>query len=80
MEEVKTIAEQYTLSAFQVALISAGVSVLTFLITNWLKNYFENKLLQRNLETEPPLPSDFIACFYKSHTKQLPGSGVWKDL
>jgi hypothetical protein len=52
MEEVKTIAEHYTLSAFQVALISAGVSVLTFLITNWLKNYFENKLLQRNLETE----------------------------
>lgn len=51
-EQVKTIIENYTLNAYQVALISICVSVLTFLITNWLKNYFENKLLQRNLETE----------------------------
>lgn len=51
-EQLKTIIENYTLSAFQVALISVCVSILTFLITNWLKNYFENKLLQRNLETE----------------------------
>ena len=51
-EQVKTIIESYTLNAYQVALISICVSVLTFLFTNWLKNYFENKLLQRNLETE----------------------------
>jgi len=51
-EQVKTIIESYTLNAYQVALISICVSVLTFLIINWLKNYFENKLLQRNLETE----------------------------
>jgi hypothetical protein len=51
-EQVKTIIESYTLNAYQVALISICVSVLTFLLTNWLKNYFENKLLQRNLETE----------------------------
>ncbi len=51
-DNIKTIIENYTLNAFQVALISVSVSVLTFLLTNWLKNYFENKLLQRNLETE----------------------------
>jgi len=51
-EQVKTIIENYTLNAYQVALISICVSILTFLVTNWLKNYFENKLLQRNLETE----------------------------
>jgi len=51
-EQIKTVIENYTLNAFQVALISICVSVLTFLITNWLKNHFENKLLQRNLETE----------------------------
>ena len=51
-EEINTVLENYTLNAFQVALISICVSVLTFLITNWLKNYFENKLLKRNLETE----------------------------
>lgn len=51
-EQLKTIIEHYTLNAYQIALISVGVSVLTFFITNYLKNYFENKLLQRNLETE----------------------------
>lgn len=51
-ENIKAIIENYSLNAFQVALISVCVSVLTFLVTNWLKNYFENKLLQRNLETE----------------------------
>lgn len=51
-EQLKKIIEHYTLDTFQVALISAVVSIVTFFITNWLKNYFENKLLQRNLETE----------------------------
>jgi hypothetical protein len=51
-DQLKTIIESYTLNTYQVALISICVSVMTFLITNWLKNLFENKLLQRNLETE----------------------------
>ena len=51
-EQLKTIIEKYTLNTFQVALISVIVSVFTFLITAYLKNYFENRLLQRKLETE----------------------------
>lgn len=51
-EQIKAIINNYILNAFQVALISVCVSVITFLITNWLKNYFENKLLQRKLKTE----------------------------
>lgn len=51
-EQIKTIIENYTLNAYQVALISVCVSVITFLATNLIKNHFENKLLQRNLETE----------------------------
>ena len=33
-EQIKTIIKNYTLDTVQVALISVGVSVLTFLITN----------------------------------------------
>jgi hypothetical protein len=51
-EAIKTIIAENTLTTYQVALISAIVSILTFLITNWLKNYYANKLVQRNLETE----------------------------
>lgn len=47
-----SIATQYTLNPVQVGLISAIVSIVTFLTTTYLKNYFENKLLKRNLETE----------------------------
>jgi len=51
-ENIKTIIENYTLNAFQVALISAIVSFVTFLLTIIIKNYFENKLYKRKLETE----------------------------
>ena len=50
--QIKTIIENYTLNAFQVALISILVSVITFFITNMLKNYFENKLALKKLETQ----------------------------
>lgn len=51
-ENIKAIIENYTLSAYQVALISAIVSFITFLLTIIIKNYFENKLHKRKLETE----------------------------
>ncbi|PQL94248.1 hypothetical protein [Apibacter adventoris] len=51
-ENIKAIIENYTLNAFQVALISAIVSFITFLLTIVIKNYFENKLHKRKLETE----------------------------
>ena len=51
-ENIKAIIENYTLNAFQVAIISAVVSFLTFLFTIIIKNYFENKLHKRKLETE----------------------------
>lgn len=51
-EQLKSVMEGSTLNAYQVAFISICVSVITFLISNWLKTHFENKLLQRNLETE----------------------------
>jgi hypothetical protein len=51
-EQLKNIVDQYTLNPWQIGLISAGVSIITFLLTNYFKNIFENKLLQRNLETE----------------------------
>jgi hypothetical protein len=51
-ENIRTIVENYTLNAYQVALISIIVSVITFFLTNYLKNYFENKLLKKKLETE----------------------------
>ncbi|MDW8848601.1 hypothetical protein SD960_00750 [Flavobacterium sp. MMLR14_040] len=50
--QIKTIIENYTLNALQVALISVLVSVVTFFITNILKNYFENKLALKKLETQ----------------------------
>ncbi|RLJ69575.1 hypothetical protein [Pedobacter alluvionis] len=51
-EEIKNIIQHYTLNPIQIALLSVVVSVITFLITNYLKNIFENKLLQRKLEIE----------------------------
>ncbi len=51
-ENIKTFIENYTLNAFQVALISALVSFITFLMTIVIKNYFDNKLFKRKLETE----------------------------
>ena len=47
-EQLLKIIEHYTLSAFQVALISIAVSVITFFLTN----FFENRLLQWKLEIE----------------------------
>ena len=51
-ENIKLIIENYTLNAYQVALISAIVSFITFLLTIVIKNYFENELHKRKLETE----------------------------
>ncbi len=51
-ENIKLIIENYTLNAFQVTLISVVVSFITFLLTIVIKNYFENRLHKRKLETE----------------------------
>ena len=51
-ENIRTIVENYTLNTYQVALISVIVSIVTFLTTHFLKNYFENKLHKSKLETE----------------------------
>ena len=51
-ENIKEIMSYYPLNGFQVALISAVVSIFTFLATSWIKNFFANKLHTRNLVTE----------------------------
>ena len=52
IDNIKEIIQHYTLDKFEVALISVVVSILTFLVTSWLKNYFQTKLHIRNLESE----------------------------
>jgi hypothetical protein len=51
-DPIDTVIQSTGLNAVQVALISIGASIITFLVTNWFKNYFENQRHQRNLETE----------------------------
>lgn len=51
-ESTETIIKNYIVDKFEIALISAVVSVITFLITHWVKNYFDKKLHLGKLRTD----------------------------
>ncbi|MBW8359765.1 MAG: hypothetical protein K0M63_08215 [Weeksellaceae bacterium] len=51
-EQIQTIIEKYTVDKYQIAVISATVSIITVLVTNWIKNYFDSKLHLGKLKTD----------------------------